>query len=299
LKTVILDGGMGQELVKRSSRPITPQWSTDVLLHEPHLVTQLHADYIDAGADVITVASYSASPERLARDGLAEQFEELQQAACRCAAEARDRSERVGVRIAGCLPPLVASYRADTVPDEAQSIASYRRIVQAQAGKVDLLLCETMSSIDEARFAVTAAQESGLPVWVAMTVGDELIPDAPALLRSGERMSDAAALLVELGVQAVLVNCSSPEASTAALDDAVATGLPAGVYANAFQSVEPLEPGGTVASLTRREDLDPDTYAAFAATWRRKGASIIGGCCETAPAHIAALRQRLLALGLD
>ncbi len=299
MKTVILDGGIGQELVSRSSRPITPQWSSEVLLHEPHIVTQLHGDYIDAGADVITLASYSASPERLARDGLPEQFDSLQHAAFQCAAEARDRSERVGVRIAACLPPLVASYRADTVPEESQAIASYRRIVEAQADNADLMLCETMASIREARFAATAALESGLPVWVGMTVSDELIPDSPCRLRSGELMADAVEQLMQLGVQAILVNCSSPEASTAALDDAVASGLPAGVYANAFQSVEALEPGGTVASLKRREDLGPDAYASFAATWRRKGASIIGGCCETSPAHIAELRTRLATLGLD
>ena len=56
-RPVILDGGMGQELTRRSARPPTPLWSSDVLLHEPELVTALHAEYVEAGADVITLAS--------------------------------------------------------------------------------------------------------------------------------------------------------------------------------------------------------------------------------------------------
>lgn len=293
LKTVILDGGVGQELVRRSSRPTTPQWSSEVLLHEPHIVTELHADYIAAGADVITLASYSATPERLARDGLPEQFDDLQRAAATCAAEAIEASGRSEVQVAACLPPLVASYHPNTVPHASQALASYRRIVAAQADTADLMLCETMASLDEAQYAATAALESGLPVWVAMTVRDDTPTGLPAVLRSGESMSDAVRLLVDLGVQAVLVNCSTPEACTVAIDDAVASGLPAGVYANAFHSIAGLAPGGVVTSLSKREDLDPAAYASFASGWHEQGARIIGGCCETTPAHIAVLQERL------
>ena len=301
VKTILLDGGMGQELVRRSSRPVTPLWSSEVLLHEADVVTGLHSDYIDAGADVITLASYTATPERLTRDGVPDQFDALQAAAAQCAHDARERSGKASVRIAACLPPLVASYHPDTVPSEAQALESYRRIAQAQASKADLMLCETMASIAEARYAATAALETGKPVWVALTVSDDAPAGAVPTLRSGEPVADAARQIHALGVDAVLVNCSTPEACTASLaalqgalaDTAAAAVTHTGAYANAFIKADALAPGGTVANLEARQDLDPDTYAGIARTWQGMGATIIGGCCETRPAHIAAIRKQL------
>ncbi|MFT4845855.1 MAG: S-methylmethionine-dependent homocysteine/selenocysteine methylase, partial [Cellvibrionaceae bacterium] len=63
----LLDGGMGQELLRRSSRAITPLWSADIMLNEPKLVRDLHRDFIASGAQVITLNTYSATPQRLAR----------------------------------------------------------------------------------------------------------------------------------------------------------------------------------------------------------------------------------------
>ena len=60
----LTDGGMGQELLRRSKTPPTPLWSARVLIDEPALVRDLHADFIRAGARVITINSYAATPER-------------------------------------------------------------------------------------------------------------------------------------------------------------------------------------------------------------------------------------------
>lgn len=67
-EVTVLDGGMGQELRRRSNRPASPLWSAQVMLDEPDLVVQAHRDFIDAGARVITLNTYSATPQRLARD---------------------------------------------------------------------------------------------------------------------------------------------------------------------------------------------------------------------------------------
>ena len=283
--TTILDGGMGQELVRRAGRPPDPLWSSRVLLDEPRLVRELHRDYIDAGADVITLASYTATPERLGRDGLGELFAPLQDAALDAARRARDEAGRAGVRIAASLPPLVASYRADTTPAHERALASYRAIVERQAEGVDLFLCETMASIAEARAAATAALESGSPVWVALSVDDDL----SGRLRGGEPLAEAVRALEPLGIAALLLNCSRPEAIEAAWPALATASVPIGAYANAFTSVAALEPGGTVAALQARTDLDPPAYAAHAARWIEAGASIVGGCCETTPEHVRAL----------
>ena len=122
------------------------------------------------------------------------------------------------------------------------------------------MLCETMASAEEARAAATAAAESGKPVWVSWTLAD----DGPPRLRSGETLAVAAEALAGIAVAARLVNCSRPEAVTAALPELVALGGPAGAYANAFTAVDRLKHGGSVDVLDARDDLGPETYADFA-----------------------------------
>ena len=291
-RIVLLDGGMGQALAQRSRRPVSPLWSAQVMLDEPQLVTAVHRDFIAAGARVITVNGYSATPQRLARDGDPDLFEPLHAAALSAAHQARDESGR-DVRIAGCLPPLVASFHPDSVPDDATCLRDYRRIVALQAPGVDLFLCETMSLAREARAAAVAAAESGLPVWVAFTVDDE----DGTRLRSGEPLAEAAREAVAAGAERVLVNCSVPERVTQGMGELAGLGVPFGGYANAFTSVAPLQPGGTVDSLSARTDLGPDAYAAHALRWVAQGATLVGGCCEVGPEHIATLAERLSAEG--
>ena len=293
-EVVLLDGGVGQELHRRSTRPASPLWSVQVMMDEPQLVEAVHLDFIAAGARVVTVNGYSATPHQLADAGRAEMFDTLHSAAIAAAASARDRSGRQ-IRIAGCLPPLVATYRPDLAPPENVALADYRRIVSAQAPGVDLFLCETMPSSAEARVATLAAVESGLPVWTALTVDDA----DGAKLRSGEPVSEGAHAAVDAGAAAVLINCSSPEATGPAMTALAETGIPFGAYANGFVSVEGLEPGGTVDVLEARRDLGPDAYSDRALAWAASGAAIVGGCCEIGPLHIAALARRLESQGYE
>jgi S-methylmethionine-dependent homocysteine/selenocysteine methylase len=291
---VLTDGGMGQELVRRSSTPPTPLWSGLVLMEEPELVRDLHAEFIRAGARVITINAYAATPERLAREGAEEMFETLQERAIDLAAEAREAAGEDGVLIAGCLSPLFGSYHPElTIPFE-DTLATYRRIVAAQAERVDLMLCETMASAEEGRAAAIAASESGKPVWMSWTLADD---PGPPRLRSGETLATASAALAGTPLAARLVNCSRPETVDAALPELVALGGPVGAYANAFPAVDDLKHGGTVEVLGLRDDLGPETYAEFALGWVAGGATIVGGCCEVGPPHIAALRDRLAEAG--
>ena len=291
---VLLDGGVGQELYRWSTRPAAPLWSVQVMMDEPHLVEAVHLDFIEAGARIITVNTYTATPHRLTREGLPDKFEALQGAAFAAAASAREKSGQA-VRIAGCLPPLVGSYRADLTPPEDECLANYRRIVAVQADHVDLFLCETMLSAAEARAATVAAAESGKPVWTALSVDDA----DGSVLRSGEGVAEGARAAVDAGAEAVLINCSSPEAVATAMPLLAGIGVPFGGYANGFVSIAAMQPGGTVEALEARDDLGPATYADHAMGWIASGAAIVGGCCEIGPGHIAALGQRLAAEGHD
>jgi len=289
----LLDGGMGQELLRRSARTITPMWSADIMLNEPILVRDLHREFIDSGASVITLNTYTATPQRLKRENELGQLENLHQSAMHAAKEAIELAQCKNVAIAGCLPPLVASYRPDVSLTFEDSLATYRRLVELQSPASDLFICETMSSITEATAACTAALESGKPVWVALTVSDS----HPRQLRSGESLENALLALESFDTQATLLNCSQPEAISACWSLLRKKTRKVGAYANGFLSVDSLYPGDTVEELEVRQDLSPQQYAEYAMSWARNGASIIGGCCEIGPAHIRALHSRLCSEG--
>jgi S-methylmethionine-dependent homocysteine/selenocysteine methylase len=294
-RIVLLDGGTSLELLKRSTNKAPRHWSAEYLISEPDLVREVHLDYIRAGAKVVTTNAYSASFTRMAMVMAEDRVPELQRLACTLAMEARDRAGAAGadVAIAGCIPPLNGTYRPDRVRGFATNRDEYRRLGELQAPHVDLFLCETMSTAEEARAAAAAMTEFGKPVWIGWSLDDE----APRL-RSGETIAAGQEALEGLGVGAVLANCCPPETITAAMPDLVATGLPTGGYANGFTAIpKTFLPGKTKDQLKTREDLDPAAYAAFALGWVEAGATIVGGCCEVGPDHIAVLRERLLAAG--
>lgn len=294
-RVVLLDGGMGQELLRRSGREPTRMWSAQVMLDEPELVRDLHLDFIRAGARVITLNAYSATRSRLDPAGRPELFEPLQAAACAAAVEARELSGEE-IRIAGCLPPYQWSYRPDLTPAYDVMLPAYAEIARLQAPHVDLFLCETMATAEEARAAAEAASMTGKPVWVSWNLDDK----PTGRLRTGETIAEAAAALDGLPVAAVLANCAPPESVAAALPDLAAVGKPFGAYANAFRPI-PTEytVGDTAEMLGAREDLGPEDYATIALGWAEAGASIVGGCCEVGPEHIAAVARRLRAAGFS
>lgn len=292
-KIILLDGGMGQELVHRGVAHTSPMWGAQVMIDNPELVQQLHVDYLLAGAKVITLNSYSVTPERLANVGAEDQFSALQQTAFELASKARDVSGVGDVSIAACLPPLHGSYQPDKSPVYEVMLDTYRQIVEQQAKFVDVFLCETMSSISEAKASATAASESGKPVWVALSVDD----NCSGCLRSGESIADAYQALQPLSVQAILLNCSLPEAIDAAWPHIQNTGATIGAYANGFTSVVDLPTGGGVEMLKARNDLGPQEYSKFALSWVDRGADLIGGCCEISPQHIKELADDLTRAG--
>ena len=97
---------------------------------------------------------------------------------------------------------------------------------------------------------------------------------------------------------ALMINCTRPEAVDQGMPILATCGLPYGAYANGFTHIQSSYiPGATVAELNTRTDLTPDAYADFAMGWIEAGATIIGGCCEVGPAHIATLARRIEAAG--
>jgi S-methylmethionine-dependent homocysteine/selenocysteine methylase len=296
-RITLLDGGMGQELVHHSSQPAHPMWGAHVLINEPQIVQAVHAEYLRAGARVLTLNTYSTTPGRFAKFGVPEKFAPMQRRAFELARAAIDETG-IEADLAGCLPPLVGSYHPELLPSYEAMLAEYRLIAAEQADRVDFFLCETMSKAEEARAAATAAAETGRPVWVAWTLAETLAEDGSARLRSNETIDEAIAALDGLPVAALLANCCPPESIDAAMPELVASGPPVGGYANGFTPIPAgFTLGQTVDMLSARTDLGPEAYAEFAMGWVGQGATIVGGCCEVGPAHITELARRLTAAG--
>lgn len=284
----LLDGGMGQELVHRAGDNPTPLWSTRVMIDNPGMVAAVHCDFAAAGATVATTNTYAIHRDRLEGHVLEPRFADLHAIAL---AEARVSKAS---RIAGSIGPLKASYRPDIHPDVDAATPLYAEIAQMIGPSCDLMICETVVSIAHAESVLRGAAVSGKPVWLALSVDDH----DGTRLRSGEPLADVIPY-AKAGAAAVLVNCSSPEAIPAALEILAESGLPYGAYANAFERItgDFLKEKPTVDALTKRRDMTPDAYADHAMAWVDQGATIIGGCCEVGPAHIAEIANRLRAAG--
>ena len=289
----LLDGGMGQELLARSGDEPTPLWATRVMLDNPGLVRDIHAAYFAAGATIATTNTYAIHHDRLAGFGLDPMFHALH---LRALAEAHEAKAAHGRgKIAGSMGPLIASYRPEVTLPVDQAAPLYAEIAAILGPHVDLIICETMASIQMCEGAILGARAANRPVWLSITVDDH----DGSRLRSGEPISDLRPLLVNSPVTAVLANCSVPEAMAAAMTGLATLGLPFGGYANGFTHISGnfLQNAATVKELTHRHDLTPQKYAEFAMTWVEMGATIIGGCCEVGPAHISHLAARLRADG--
>lgn len=286
----LLDGGLGQELRRRSATPDHPLWSARQMLDEADLVQAVHEDFLRAGAEIITTNTYATTRWRLRKHGEDHRFAQVNRAACAAAIAARDAAAPLAL-IAGSLGPSRGSYVPERVAPISVIEPEYAELALLLAPDVDLFLCETMTTADEAFAAARAATSTGRPVWVSFTLEDA----GPPRLRSGETIAAAVDRLAELTIDAFLINCTTPEAVTAGLPQLrAATQRPVGAYANGFVAI-PEDFGDTafVKDLATRCDLGPDDYAKHAARWIEAGATIIGGCCEVGPAHIARLRTMI------
>jgi S-methylmethionine-dependent homocysteine/selenocysteine methylase len=287
----LLDGAMGSELLLRGVEVpdyITSIWSAKALIDAPDAVLKIHEDYIEAGADVITSNNYAVTPPILSREGLESRFEELTKRAADLANQARDRMSSK-VRVAGSMPPLETSYRPDLVGDDRVILETYRRMAEALAPRVDILLCETMSSAREALAAATAAKETDREVWLSWT----LQGDRPDHLPSGETVPEAFQAVSHLEIDAYLVNCCGANFVSRVMKTLSGlTARPVGGYANPADVI----PGAEGAdrpepAQVARNALDVEAYVAAVARWIDAGARIVGGCCFTRPEHIARMRR--------
>ena len=292
----LLDGGMGQELIRRSSAAKPhPLWSLQVMMDEPELVANVHRDFCLAGARVICLNTYSVTRHRLQMGSALPDLPELLKHAGDLARAGIQASGLSGIDIVASLPPLTASYLQQSPLSPEQMKDEYKELMELQRYHVDGFLAETLSSIAEGEAVLLAAQEADTGVHLAFTVQDE----DGTRLRSGELLEDALRVCVPLKPLSIILNCSVPEAIDQGLPLLALATKTFGAYANGFHSITALKPGGTVDVLSAREELTPAVYTEMALQWLDLGASILGGCCEVGPAHIEALAAGIVGRGRE
>ena len=283
---IILDGAMGTALRARGVKVPNYKssiWSALAVVDAPEAIELLHADYIRAGAQVITANNYALTIPMLTHENMQDRQSEMIIKSVDLALTARAEVGDMGVKVAGSLPPLHTSYRYDLVEPFDDCLRQYRNIVTAASG-ADMFICETITTIDEARAAATAGLESGKPVWVSWTLSP-----ATANLRGGATIKEAYAALEGLSIDGFLFNCAACEPVSKALPKLRAlTDKPIGAYCNPVMS-EPVE--GFEPEAVPTLPMTAAQYAVVAKGWLDIGATLLGGCCDTDPSYIKELSR--------
>lgn len=270
----VLDGPVGTELDRRGVPTPLPRWSAGAIDDAPDVLGAIHRDYVRAGATVHTANTFRTKRRNVGGD-----WERL----ARRAVEIARAQLPSGQKLAGSIAPLEDCYRPDLSPGSG-SRAEHRELarVLADAG-CDVLLCETFPHVGEALIAVEEAAHTGVETWMSLTAG----PDCDLL--TAAQIERAAREAVSRGARAVLVNCVPADRTIEYLGAIGGAGVPFGAYANAGR---PDDRVGWVAA-----DEEPlsaaDRYLAHAKAWVALGATLIGSCCGTGPAHVGALAREL------
>ena len=274
---LVLDGAMGTELERRGVCGPLPMWSAEALRTAPAVVAAIHREYAAAGADILVADTFRTNPRALRAadctgDGLA-----LNRLAVELARAAGDGGREI--LVAASVAPVEDCYHPERVPEDAILRAEHEQMAAwlAAAGP-DLIWIETMNSLREARSAAQAAHGHGLPLAVSFVVrqtGD---------LLSGGPLEEAVDAVEPLDPLAIGLNCIPPRGLTALLPRLRrATTRTIAAYAH-------IDNPRPIAGWDYAESVSPAAYAEYARRWLDLGASIIGGCCGTTPAHIGAVR---------
>lgn len=283
-KIILMDGGLGTEILRRGYNTTLPLWSAEILIKNPQIVKEIHTDYIKAGAQIIITNTFRTTERTLRKKGLSGGATELTLLACRLAREAiAETQPKQDVFVAGSIAPLEDCYSPESTPDEKSlKIEHLKYARDLKEGGVDFLLLETMITWKELFFALEAAKKVNLPVAISLCCNDKL------QLLGGEPLSEIIEKVKVYKPIFIGVNCTSqPIANQVVKYFKSKTALPISVYAQ----------GDGVPHKYQGWKFDDqkqlEIYIESAKEWVKNGAKIIGGCCGTTPLYIQKLSQTL------
>ena len=288
-KTRVLDGGMGQELLARGVEASGTLWSANALLQEKYhqLLLDTHLDFINSGAEIIVTTTFTTRRMRLRDNGVEDKFEYLNTKAGEIAKKAKNLNPHV--LVAGGLPPQYLTYEVDTRSDEEIKENFYDQ-AKLLDPFIDFFYLDVLSSIREFSLAIKAIESFNKPYLIGAHISEGV------KLPSGENISEIMTTIDHKKLLGVMLSCVSPENYEKNLDEIKSLGVPFGFKLNGFVTTKPAagytntfnksKTGNPNEFLGHREDLIPEKMALFVKKFKEAGATILGGCCETRPAHI-------------
>ena len=287
-RSVLCDGAMGTMLYERGV--FIHRCYDELNLSQPDLVRAIHEEYLQAGAEIIETNTFGGNRFRLQRHGLQDKVDDVNVAGAKIARQAADQirdKQATQAYVAGAVGPIGVQIEPLGKVSFEEARAAFAEQIQALAeGGVDLLVLETMTSLNEVHQAILAAREAApqLPILAMMTIDEE------GNTLDGSSPEVAAQKLTEWGVDAVGCNCSAGPATILSAIERMrtATTLPLVAMPNAGM---PRAVDGRNIYL-----CSPEYMASFARKFAQAGVQFVGGCCGTTPSHIRAMRSALRAL---
>jgi homocysteine S-methyltransferase len=292
---IVLDGATGTELQRRGAAMDPTAWCGPTTLHAEYLLTAIHADYIDAGADVITANTFASSRLMLSGAGLAEKTHDINRRAVAAALRARDAHERgAQVVVAGSLSHMMpmttgtATLDPRTVPSDSQIRDAFNEQAQILVSTgCELIILEMMHHPRRARMALDAAVASGLPVWFGLSARRGRAGDTISFYKLEELpLDEIAGLIPPTGIDAAGVMHTGAEL----IEDAL------GAVRKHFNGPLMAYPDSGFFEMPHWRFVDvitPARFEGFCREWLESGVQIIGGCCGLTVEHVrAAVRAR-------
>ena len=279
---LLCDGAMGTAIHDRGV-PIDSCFD-ELNLTNPGMIVEIHREYIAAGAEIIETNTFGGNRFRLGEHNLADRVRDINLRGAKLAREAREVSGQP-VFVAGSVGPTARIVEPiGTTPASAVRDAFREQVEALLEGGVDLLMIETISSLDEMRLAVEAAREaSDLPIVAQMTFADD------RRTVGGNTASDVADVLKSLNVDVIGVNCSvGPRHTVEVIKELTAAGGSEQAYSGQPNAGFPMQVGNRVLYPS-----SPDYFAEYAREVAALGVRLIGGCCGTTPVHIRAMRAAI------
>ena len=293
-QTRILDGGMGQELLARGMEPNGTLWSADALLHDKYhkLLLDTHLDFIKAGAEVIVTTTFTTRKIRLRDNNVEDKFEYLNKKAGEIAQKAKKIYP--STLIAGGLPPQYLTYEADT-RSENEIRSDFYHQAKILNPYVDFFYFDVLSSVREFKIALECIKEFNKPYLIGAHISEG------TKLPSGESISEIITKIKHDKILGIILSCISPENYNLNLKEIKNLNIPFGFKLNGFIKTNPKpnytgaykksKTGNPNEFLGQRKDLTPEKMLEFAKKFKKAGATILGGCCETRPSHIKAFSK--------
>ena len=290
-KIRILDGGMGQHLLAKGLKPKGSLWSATALIDKKHhqLIIDAHLDFINSGAEVIVTSNFSARRSRMIQNNVEKHFDYANEKAGELALKAKEISKK-NVLIAGSLPGQNNTYELD---ERDRKIIEKGFHDQAKLIKpfVDFFYFDVLCGSKECEIALNVAEKLNIPVLVGLHLKKN------GKLPSNESISEVVEKCKNKNWLGLVVACVSPEIIENSVEEIKKLNISFGYKANLWKAEEPVpvhkfaspddEVGANpVESMGTRNDYTDIKFLEFSKKMIDKGATILGGCCETKPSHI-------------